>query len=116
MSKLAQRQKIRYRIRKKVTGTSERPRLTVFRSNKNISVQVVDDTAGKTLCSVSSLGLAEAAGKNNVEVSELIGKMIAEKASASGIKNVVFDRNGFLYKGQRIKALADAAREGGLLF
>ena len=110
------RKKRAFRIRKKVTGTAERPRLTVFRSNSNISVQIIDDLVGKTLCSISSLGLADASGKNNVEVSELVGKLIAEKAVASGIKSVVFDRNGFLYKGQRIKALADAARENGLEF
>jgi len=110
------RKKRAFRIRKKVTGTAERPRLTVFRSNKHMSVQIIDDLVGKTLCSISSLGLAEASGKSNVEVSELVGKLIAEKATAAGIKSVVFDRNGFLYKGQRIKVLADAARENGLEF
>ena len=117
INKFALRKKRAVSIRKKISGTAERPRLTVFRSNKNISAQIINDIEGKTLVSVSSLDKdIEVAGKNKVEVSELIGKMIAEKAVAAGIKSVVFDRNGFLYKGNRIKVLADTARESGLEF
>ncbi len=117
INKFALRKKRAFAIRKKISGTAERPRLTVFRSNKNISVQIIDDSTGKTLCSASSLDKdVDTSGKNKVEVSELVGKKIAEKALASSIKNVVFDRNGFLYKGSRIKVLAEAARESGLEF
>ena len=116
-NKVDLRKKRAFTIRKKISGTAERPRLTVYRSNKNISVQIVDDAQGKTLCAVSSLDKdIDTNGKNKVELSELIGGKIAEKAIAAGIKNVVFDRNGFLYKGNRIKVLAEAARKSGLEF
>ena len=111
------RKKRAFTIRKKVSGTTERPRLTVFRSNKNISVQIINDATGATLCAVSSLDKnVDTNGKNKVEISELIGTAIGEKAIAAGIKSVVFDRNGFLYKGNRIKVLAEAARKSGLEF
>lgn len=117
INKRALRQKRAASVRKKISGTAEKPRLTVFRSNKNISVQIIDDTTSKTLCSASSLDKGiDTTGMNKVAISELIGKTIAEKANAAGIKKVVFDRNGYLYKGNRIKVLADAARESGLEF
>ncbi len=106
------------RIRKIVNGTSERPRMTVFRSNKQIYVQFIDDQKGVTLAAASSLEkeVAEAAaGKNKCEVAALVGKLAAERAAAKGISAVSFDRNGYLYHG-RVKQLADAAREGGLKF
>lgn len=104
--------KIKYRIRKSVNGTSERPRLSVFRSNKQIYAQVINDREGKTLVAASSLGL-EAMPKK--EQAAKVGAIIAEKAIAAGINAVVFDRNGYLYHG-RVKELADAARNGGLNF
>lgn len=117
INRLALRAKRAFRVRKKVSGTPGRPRLTVFRSNKNISVQIINDIDGTTLCSVSSLDKdVVTEGMNKVDISGLVGKMIAEKAIACGIKSVVFDRNGFLYKGSRIKVLADSARENGLEF
>lgn len=106
------------RIRKIVSGTSEHPRMTVFRSNKQIYVQFIDDLAGATLATASSLDkeVAEAvAGQNKCEVAALVGKLAAERATAKGISSVSFDRNGYLYHG-RVKQLADAAREGGLKF
>jgi len=113
------REKRKRRVRKKVRGTSECPRLSVFRSTKNIYAQIIDDTGSKTLVDASSLskGVAEDIKKKggNKEGAVLMGKLIAERALKSGIKKVVFDRNGFLYHG-RIKALAEAAREGGLEF
>jgi large subunit ribosomal protein L18 len=113
------REKRKKRVRKKIRGTTESPRLSVFRSSKNIYAQIIDDTNSKTLVNVSSLtkGVSEDVKKKggNKEGANLIGKLIAEKALESGIKKVVFDRNGFLYHG-RIKALAEAAREGGLEF
>jgi large subunit ribosomal protein L18 len=113
------RDKRKRRVRKKVKGTSASPRLSVFRSSKNIYAQIIDDTVSKTLIDASSLskGISEDVRKKggNREGAALIGKLIAERALKSGIKKVVFDRNGFLYHG-RIKALADAAREGGLEF
>ncbi|WP_304632452.1 50S ribosomal protein L18, partial [uncultured Muribaculum sp.] len=111
-SKIQRRNKIKTRIRGKVSGTAARPRMTVFRSNKQIYVQLIDDEAGKTLCASSSKGL-EAAPK--IEMAAKVGKAIAEKALAAGITEVVFDRNGYLFHG-RVKSLADAAREGGLKF
>ena len=110
--KVERRIKIKYRVRKNVNGTAERPRLSVFRSNKQIYVQVINDVTGNTLVSASSLGL-EAMPK--IEQAQKVGAMLAEKAKAAGITSVVFDRNGYLYHG-RVKALADAAREGGLNF
>ena len=106
------------RIRKIVNGTPEQPRMTVFRSNKQIYVQFIDDLAGVTLATASSLDkevVAEAAGKNKCEVAALVGKLAAARAIEKGISCVAFDRNGYLYHG-RVKMLADAAREGGLKF
>ncbi|MEZ4699644.1 MAG: 50S ribosomal protein L18 [Rhodothermales bacterium] len=108
------RSRIRLRIRKKVSGTSERPRLSVYRSNRHIYAQLIDDVAGHTLAAVSTFAAGEAMGKP-VEASNQIGKMLAEKAKAAGIEAVVFDRNGYRYHG-RVKALAEGAREGGLQF
>ncbi len=110
--KQERRIKIKYRVRKNVNGTAERPRLSVFRSNKQIYVQVINDVTGTTLASASSIGL-EAMPK--IEQAQKVGALVAEKAKAAGITTVVFDRNGYLYHG-RVKALADAAREGGLNF
>ena len=106
------------RIRKIVSGTAEHPRMTVFRSNKQIYVQFIDDLAGVTLATASSLDkeVAEAAvGKNKCYVAALVGKLAAESAAAKGISTVAFDRNGYLYHA-RVKQLAEAAREGGLKF
>lgn len=104
--------KIKYRIRKSVNGTAERPRLSVFRSNKQIYAQVINDLTGTTLASASSLGLETMPKK---EQAAKVGALVAEKALAVGITSVVFDRNGYLYHG-RVKELADAARNGGLNF
>ena len=106
------------RIRKIVNGTPEQPRMTVFRSNKQIYVQFIDDLAGATLATASSLDkevVAEAAGKNKCEIAALVGKLAAQRAAEKCISTVAFDRNGYLYHG-RVKMLADAAREGGLKF
>ena len=110
--KVERRIKIKYRIRKSVNGTAERPRMSVFRSNKQIYVQVINDVTGCTLASASSVGM-EAMPK--IEQAAKVGALLAEKAKAAGITSVVFDRNGYLYHG-RVKALADAAREAGLNF
>ena len=112
IKKVERRIKIKYRIRKNVNGTAERPRLSVFRSNKQIYAQVINDLTGNTLVAASSLGL-EAMPKK--EQAAKVGALIAEKALASGITSVVFDRNGYLYHG-RVKEVADAARKGGLKF
>lgn len=112
ISKIQRRNKIKTRIRGKVSGTAARPRMTVFRSNKQIYVQVIDDLAGATLVACSSKGLE---GGTKIEIAAKVGKAIAEKALAAGITEVVFDRNGYLFHG-RVKSLADAAREGGLKF
>ena len=104
--------KIKYRIRKSVNGTAERPRLSVFRSNKQIYAQVINDLTGTTLASASSLGLETMPKK---EQAAKVGALVAEKALAAGITSVVVDRNGYLYHG-RVKELADAARNGGLNF
>ena len=106
------RLKIKFRIRKNVSGTAERPRLSVFRSNKQIYAQVINDLTGKTLASASSLGLEKLP---KIEQAKKVGALVAEKAKAAGVEKVVFDRNGYLYHG-RVQALADAAREGGLNF
>ena len=106
------------RVRKNLFGTPERPRLCVYRSNKNISAQVIDDVNGVTLVSASSLDKelkGEVGYGGNKEAAKTVGKMIAEKAMAKGIKKVVFDRGGYIYHG-RVKELADGAREGGLEF
>ena len=116
--KVERRIKIKYRIRKNVFGTAERPRMSVFRSNKQIYVQLIDDQQGVTLAAASSLDkeIAEQAQKvNGIEQAKLVGKLIAERALAKGIEAVSYDRNGYLYHG-RVKMLADAAREGGLKF
>ncbi len=113
-TKLSRRQRIKQGIRKRITGTSERPRLSVYRSNKGIYAQVIDDNTGTTLVSASSL--KEVAEKSpKIDQSRSVGKLLAEKAIATGIKEVVFDRNGYLYHG-RVKSLAEGAREGGLIF
>lgn len=107
------RLKIKARIRGKVSGTAERPRLTVFRSNKQIYAQVIDDEAGRTLASASSLKL-DATGTKK-EIAALVGAEVAKAALAAGVESVVFDRNGYLYHG-RVKELAEAARAAGLKF
>ena len=112
VTKQERRNKIKTRIRGKVSGTAERPRMTVFRSNKQIYVQLVDDSEGKTLPSASSKGIEEG---TKTEVAAKVGQPIAEKALAAGTTEVVFDRNGYLFHG-RVKSLADAARNGGLKF
>ncbi|MEE0979410.1 MAG: 50S ribosomal protein L18 [Muribaculaceae bacterium] len=112
ISKIQRRNKIKTRIRGKISGTAQRPRMTVFRSNKQIYVQVIDDLAGKTLVSASSKGIEEG---TKTEIAAQVGKAIAAAALAAGINEVVFDRNGYLFHG-RVKSLADAAREGGLKF
>lgn len=101
------------RLRKKVSGTSERPRLAVFRSLKHITAQVIDDTTGRTLAAASSQEKAVASG--NADGAAKVGELVAKRAAEKGIKAVVFDRGGFRYHG-RVKSLADAAREGGLEF
>ncbi|HEX8323738.1 MAG TPA: 50S ribosomal protein L18 [Tepidisphaeraceae bacterium] len=111
-------QKRKWSIRKTLVGTVERPRLSVFRSDKHISVQIIDDYAGRTLVAASSLQKdirGDAANGGNVELAKKVGSVIAERAKAAGITAVAFDRNGRRYHG-RIKALADAARQGGLQF
>ena len=110
--KVERRIKIKYRIRKRVNGTAERPRLSVFRSNKQIYAQVLNDLTGSTLASASSLGLEK---MPKIQQAAKVGEMVAANAQAAGITTVVFDRNGYLYHG-RVKELADAARKGGLKF
>ncbi len=114
-SKLSRRTRIKQGIRRRLAGSTERPRLSVYRSNKGIYAQVIDDTTGKTLVSASSLSKEFSANGNKVEQSKAVGKLVAEKAVAAGISQVVFDRNGYLYHG-RVKSLAEGAREGGLNF
>jgi large subunit ribosomal protein L18 len=115
-TKLEQRQKIRYRIRKKIVGTASKPRLSVFRSNIEIYAQLIDDDNGVTLASSSSKDKEIAAQKiTKTEKSKLVGAAVARKATELGLSTVVFDRGGNLYHG-RIKAVADGAREGGLKF
>lgn len=116
VTKEFRRSRIKQRIRKVVTGDAQSPRLTVFRSNKGIYVQLIDDLSGKTIIAAGSAdkGIADAKG-NKIEQAKLVGKSIAEKAVKAGIQSVRFDRNGYLYHG-RIKSLADAAREAGLKF
>ena len=115
-NKVIRRQKIRYAVRKKVVGSSAKPRLSVFRSNSDIYVQLIDDVTGTTLASASSKDKDIKAQKGTkIELSKLVGTAIARKASELGLSTVVFDRGGFLYHG-RVKAIAEAAREGGLLF
>ena len=113
LTKPQRRLRIRRRVRKVVSGTATRPRLSVFRSNKEIYAQLVDDVAGKTLA--FSTSLKDKAKGNKMEAAASIGKQIAEKAKSAGISEVVFDRGGYLYHG-RVKSLAEAAREAGLKF
>lgn len=108
------RQKRHNRIRKRVAGTPERPRLAVYRSLNHIYAQIIDDEAGRTLAGASSLGAADVKG-GNLDGAKAVGLLVAERAKAAGVTQVVFDRGGYLYHG-RVKALADAAREGGLEF
>ena len=118
LNRIERRRRIHYRIRKHVNGTAERPRMVVFRSNKQIYVQVIDDERGCTLAAASSNDKALAAeckGKTGIEAAAIVGKAIAERAKAAGISKVAFDRGGYLFHG-RVKSLADAAREGGLDF
>lgn len=112
-TKTDRRNKIKLGVRSKIQGTTERPRLTVFRSNKQIYAQVIDDLTGKTLASASSLKLSEKAPKK--EMAAKVGELVAKAAQEAGITSVVFDRNGYLYHG-RVKEMADAARKGGLKF
>ena len=116
LNKIERRERIKHRVRKIVNGTADRPRMTVFRSNKQIYVQFIDDLSGVTLASASSLDKEiTAKGVNKTDVAKAVGTLAAERASAKGINTVSFDRNGYLYHG-RVKMLADAAREGGLKF
>lgn len=112
VSKNVTRQKRHLRIRQNLSGTAEKPRLDVFRSNKQIYAQVINDLTGTTLASASSLGLEKMA---KIEQAKKVGALVAENAKKAGVESVVFDRNGYLYHG-RVQALADAAREGGLKF
>lgn len=112
ISKIDRRNKIKARIRGRISGTAARPRMTVFRSNKQIYVQLVDDLAGKTIVATSSKGIENG---TKTEIAAAVGKKIAEKALEAGITEVVFDRNGYLFHG-RVKSLADAARSAGLKF
>lgn len=109
------RRKIHRRIRKKVSGTAERPRLAVHYSNQHVYAQVIDDVAGRTLCAASSLDKEVESTGSNVATAEKVGGLIARRAKEANVSNVVFDRGGHLYHG-KIKALAEAAREGGLQF
>ncbi|MDA3817665.1 MAG: 50S ribosomal protein L18 [Prolixibacteraceae bacterium] len=116
LTKQARRYRIKKRIRKIVNGTPEIPRFNVYRSNKQIHAQIIDDLSGKTLISASSLDKEIDAGKvNKTEQAAMVGKLIAEKAKKANIEKVVFDRNGYLYHG-RVKSIAEAARKGGLKF
>lgn len=112
VSKIDRRNKIKTRIRGKISGTQQRPRMTVFRSNKAIYVQLIDDLEGRTLAAASSKGITEG---TKTEVSAKVGEEIAKKAQEIGVTEVVFDRNGYLFHG-RVKSLADAARKAGLKF
>jgi large subunit ribosomal protein L18 len=116
LTKIERRTKIKMRVRKIVTGTAVRPRMSVFRSNKEIYAQIIDDLKGITLVMASSKS-KDIAGTQGTktEKAAMVGKLVAEKALAAGISEIVFDRNGYLYHG-RVKQLADAAREGGLKF
>ena len=116
LSKLDRRNKIRKRIRKELTGTESRPRLSVFRSNKEIYAQIVNDVDGKTIVAASSRDKDVASKEvNKTEQATLVGKVLAEKALKAGVETISFDRGGYLYHG-RVKSLAEGAREGGLKF
>ena len=112
VTKKERRQKIKARIRGRISGTAERPRLSVYRSNKAIYAQLIDDVAGNTIVSASSKGITEG---TKSEIAAKVGELVAKKAQGAGISAVVFDRNGFLFHG-RVKSLADGARKGGLKF
>ena len=114
INKEKRRLKIRKSIRSKISGTKERPRVSVFKSNKAIYSQIIDDLSGSTLVSCSSVDIKKF-GKNNIESSKEVGVKLAEKAKKKGIKKVLFDRGGYVYHG-KIKSFADGAREGGLIF
>lgn len=109
------RRKVHRRIRKKVSGTAERPRLAVHFSNKNVYAQVIDDVAGKTLCSASTLDSSIESNGASVATAQAVGKLVAQRALDAKIEAIVFDRGGHIFTG-KVKALADAAREGGLKF
>jgi large subunit ribosomal protein L18 len=113
--KESRRQRIKKMIRKRVEGTQEKPRLSVFRSNTAIYAQIINDKTGETIVSASSLEIDKTSKSINIEKSKKVGLALAEKAKKEGISKVVFDRNGYLYHG-KIKALAEGAREGGLQF
>ena len=113
--KNAQRVKRHIRVRGKISGTAERPRLNVFRSNANIYAQIIDDVTGKTLVSASTLDKEFEGAAGNKEAARKVGKLVAERAKAKGIDTVVFDRGGYIYHG-RVAELAEGAREGGLEF
>jgi large subunit ribosomal protein L18 len=115
INRKAARRRIHSRIRRKVSGTPERPRLAVHYSNQHIYAQVIDDTAGRTLASASTLDKSFEKASSNVESARIVGRLVAERAKGSNISAVVFDRGGHLYHG-KIKALAEAAREAGLQF
>ena len=118
LTKIERRRRIHYRIRKHVSGTAERPRLVVFRSNRQIYAQVINDEAGVTLVAAASndkVLAAECKGKSGIEAAAIVGKAVAASAIEKGIDEVAFDRGGYLYHG-RVQSLADAAREGGLKF
>ena len=115
LNKLEKRNRIKRRVRGKISGSAELPRLSVYKSNKEIYAQLIDDKAGVTIVAASSREKGVDANGTKVEVSTAVGKAIAQKAIAAGVEKVVFDRNGFVYHG-RVKALADGAREGGLQF
>ena len=116
LSKYERRARLRSRIRKTVQGTESRPRLAVFRSNKEIYAQIIDDVNGKTITAASSRDKGiDASNVNKVEAAKLVGKAIAEKAVKAGVETIAFDRGGYLYHG-RVKSLAEGAREGGLKF
>jgi large subunit ribosomal protein L18 len=117
LTKTERRKRIRLRIRKTIYGTQERPRVSVFRSNKQIYAQLIDDDNGKTILSASSRekDIASAGKGNKIEQAKMVGKLLANKCKEAGIESVVFDRGGYKYHG-RVKSLAEAAREGGLKF
>ncbi len=115
LTKLERRIRIKRRIRKHVLGTAKRPRLSVFRSNKEITAQLIDDVSGVTLVATSSASKEVKAKGTKIEIATAVGKVLAEKAIKNGVETCAFDRNGFLYHG-RVKALAEGAREGGLKF
>jgi len=116
LSKTDRRERLRFRIRKTVSGTSDRPRVAVFRSNKEIYAQIIDDVNGKTITAASTRDKGIDASKlNKIEAAKLVGKALAEKAIKAGVESITFDRGGYIYHG-RVKSLAEGAREGGLKF